>query len=62
MNLLWLMDPQFQSRDAMLTSTHNLTDEPTLANGPLRYQSRDGLNTSTQYFADELTLPNGPPR
>ena len=26
--------PQFQSRDAMITSTHNLADEPTLANGP----------------------------
>ena len=56
------MDPQHQSRDAMITSTHNLADEPTLADGPPWYQSRDAFNTSTQYFADELTLPNGPPK
>ena len=62
MNLLWPMDPQHQSRDALNTSTQNLADEPTLADGPPWYQSRDALNTSTQYFADELTLPNGPPQ
>ena len=59
MNLHWPMDPQFQSRDALHTSTHNLADEPTLANGP-PYQSRDALNTSTQNLADEPTLANGP--
>ena len=34
MNLLYPIDPQYQSRDAMNTSTQNLADEPTLANGP----------------------------
>ena len=54
--------PQFQSRDAMITSTQILANKPTLADGTPWYQSRDALNTSTQYFADELTLPNGPPK
>ena len=32
---LWLMDlPWYQSRDSMNTSTENLADEPTLADGP----------------------------
>ena len=34
MSLLWPMDPKYQSRDALHTCTHNLADEPTLANGP----------------------------
>ena len=35
MNLLWPMDSSWsQSRDALNTSTQNLADEPTLANGP----------------------------
>ena len=34
MNLLWPMDPQYQSRDDLHTTTQNLADEPTLANGP----------------------------
>ena len=34
MNLFWPMDPQHQSRDDLHTTTQNLTDEPTLANGP----------------------------
>ena len=34
MNLLWLMVPQYQSRDDLHTTTQNLADEPTLANGP----------------------------
>ena len=34
MNLLWPIDPQYQSRDAWHISTQNLTDEPTLANVP----------------------------
>ena len=38
--------PNYKSRDALNTSTHNLEDEPTLANGPPQYQSRDALNTS----------------
>ena len=54
------MDPQYQSRDAWHTSTHNLADEPTLADGP-PYENRNALNTSTQYLADEPTLANGPP-
>ena len=33
MNLLWPMDPPYQSRDALNTSTQNLADEPTLADG-----------------------------
>ena len=53
--------PQYQSRDALNTSTQNLADEPTLANGPHLYQSRDALNTSTQNLADEPTLANGSP-
>ena len=28
------MDPQYQSRDALNTSTQTLADEPTLADGP----------------------------
>ena len=61
MNLLWPMDPLYQTRDAMNTSTHNLADEPTLANGPFKYQSTDALHTSTHNLADEATLANGPP-
>ena len=35
MNLLWLMDLlQYQSSDDLHTTTQNLADEPTLANGP----------------------------
>ena len=34
MNLLWLMDPPYQSRDALHTTTHSLADEPTLADAP----------------------------
>ena len=34
MNLHLLMTPQYQSRDALTTSTHNLADDPTLADGP----------------------------
>ena len=60
MNLLWPMDPLYQTRDAMNTSTHNVADEATLANGPLQYQSTDALNTSTHNLADEPTLANRP--
>ena len=34
MNLLWPMDPPYQSRDSLNISTQNLADEPPLANGP----------------------------
>ena len=35
MNLLWLMDPPSESRiDSLNTSTQNLADEHTLADGP----------------------------
>ena len=34
MNLLWPMDPPYQSIDALHTTTHSLADEPTLAYGP----------------------------
>ena len=34
MNLLWPMDPPYQSRDVLHTTTQNLAVEPTLANGP----------------------------
>ena len=52
--------PQDQSRDDLHTTTQNLVDEPTLANGPPWYQSRDDLHTTTQNLADEPTLANGP--
>ena len=55
------MHPQYQSRDALHTSTQNLADEPSLANEPPKYQSRDALHTSTQNLADEPILANGPP-
>ena len=44
----------------MRSTTQNLADEPTLANGPLWDQSRDDLHTTTQNFADEPTLADGP--
>ena len=55
------MDPLYQTRDAMNTSTQNLADEATLANGPPWYQCRDALHTSTHNMADEPTLANRPP-
>ena len=73
MTPLWLMPPQYQSRDALHTSTHNLADDPNLAgcsnladeplsaDGTPRYQSRNALNTSTHNLADEPTLADGPP-
>ena len=54
--------PQYQSRDALNTSTQNLADEPTLANGLPWYQSRDALHSSTHNMADEPTMANGPPQ
>ena len=47
MNLLWPMDPQYQSRDALNTSTHNLADEPTLPNGPPKVTEQSCLHTAT---------------
>ena len=61
MNLLWPMDPQYQSRDDLHTTTQILADESTLANEPPCYQSRDDLHTTTQNLADEPVLANGPP-
>ena len=63
MNLLWQMDspPRYQRRDDLHTTTPNLADEPTLANGLPRYQSRDDLHTTTPNWADEPTLANGLP-
>ena len=62
MNLCLLMDPPwYQSRNALNTSTQNLADEPTLADGLPWYQSRNALNTNTQNLADEPTVANGPP-
>ena len=57
------MDPPVPDKDALITSTQNLADEPILANEPLtpRYQGRDALNTSTQNLADEPTWADGPP-
>ena len=52
--------PQYQGRDDLHTTTQNLVDEPTLANGPPWYQSRDDLHTTTQILANEPTLANGP--
>ena len=60
MNLLWLMDPQYQSRDDLHSSTQNLADESILADGPPWYQSRDDLHTTTQNLADEPTSADGP--
>ena len=56
------MDPQYQRRDDLHTTTQKLADDPTLANGPPRYQSRDALNTITPNLADKPTLTNGTPR
>ena len=53
--------PQYQSRDTLNTSTQNLADDPTLANGPPQCQSTDALHTSTHNLADEATLADGPP-
>ena len=53
------MDPpplQYQRGDDLHTSTHNLADEPTLADGPPQYQRRDDLHTTTHNLADELIL------
>ena len=52
--------PQYPGRDDLHTTTQNLADEPTLADGPPQYQSRDDLHTTTQNLADEPTLANGP--
>ena len=61
MNLLWLMDPHYQSRDDLHTTTPNLSDEPTLADGLPHYHSRHDLHTTTPNLSDEPTLANGPP-
>ena len=52
--------PQYQRRDDLHTTTQNLADKPTLANGPPQYQKRDDLHTTTQNSADEPMLADGP--
>ena len=59
MNLLWLMDAPYQSRDALHTTTQNLADEPTLADGPPIPEQRCLAYHYT--LADEPTLADGPP-
>ena len=58
------MDPPGELRiDALNTTTPNLADEPTLANGPPTGESRiDTLNTATPNLANKPTLANGPPQ
>ena len=53
--------PCYQSRDALNTSTPNLADEPTLADGCPRKSRIDTLNTATPNLADEPSLANDPP-
>ena len=63
MNLLLPMAPPwYQSRDDLHTSTQNLADEPTLANGSPHYLSRHDLHTSTHNLEDEPTLANRTPQ
>ena len=53
---------KYQSRDALNTTTKNLTDVPTLANSSSpQYQIRDALNTSTPNKEDKPILANGIP-
>ena len=57
------MDPRESTIDALNTTTPNLADEPTLADGPpppseLRI---DALHTATPNLADKPMLANGPP-
>ena len=47
MNLLPLMDPKYQTRDALNTSTHSLADEPILANGPPKVTEQRCFHTAT---------------
>ena len=47
--------------EALNTSTPNLANEPTLANGPPGDLRIDAFNTSTPNLANEPTLANGPP-
>ena len=50
------MDPPGELRlDALNTTTPNLADEPTLANGPPSELRIDALNTATPNLADEPT-------
>ena len=57
MHLIWQMDPPSELRiDALNTSTQNLADEHTLANGPPSESRIDTLNTSTQNLAYEHIL------
>ena len=54
--------PPSESRiDALNTTTPNLANEPTLANGPPSESRIDALNTTTPNLVDEHTLADGPP-
>ena len=63
MNIIWQMDlPGSLIIDALNTTTPNLADEPTLADGPPPSESSiDALNTATPNLAHEPTLADGPP-
>ena len=53
------MDPPGKSRiDALITTTPNLADEPTLADGPPSELRIDALNAATPNLADKPTLAN----
>ena len=53
--------PSESTIDALNTTTPNLANKPTLANGPPGESRIDALNISTQNLADEHTLADGPP-
>ena len=54
--------PGESSIDALNTTTPNLADEPTLANGPPSESRIDALHTATSNLADKPTLADGLPR
>ena len=61
MNLLWPKDPPKKIKnDALNTTTPNLADKPSLADGPPRESRIDALNTTTPNLADEPILADGP--
>ena len=53
--------PQYQSRDELHTTTQRLTDDSTLAKGPLPIWEQRCLEYHYKNLADKLTLANGPP-
>ena len=52
MNLLQPMELTYKGKDALNTSTQNLTDEPMLVDGTPGTMSRHALHTSTHNLAD----------